>query len=58
MDFIKDLGRRMSVVTGDVRETSFLLQRLSVAVQRGNAASVKGSLPPKEKLLASAQSAC
>jgi len=39
LSFIQELGRRMSLATGDLRETKFLLQRLSVAVQLGNAAS-------------------
>jgi hypothetical protein len=38
-DFISDLGRRISSSTDDPRETSFLFQRLSVAVQRFNAVS-------------------
>ena len=46
LGFVRELGRRTSLVTNDPRETSFLLQRLSVAVQRGNAASCLGSLPP------------
>ena len=37
---VKDIGRRISARTGDTRETTFLLQRLSIAVQRGNALSV------------------
>jgi hypothetical protein len=45
IDFIRDLGGRVSVVTGDKRETSFLFQRLSVMLQKGNAACVLGSLP-------------
>ena len=48
LDFMRELGRRTSLVTGDQRETTFLLQRISVAVQRGNAAVVRGSLPPSE----------
>lgn len=43
-DFIHQLGRRITVVTGERRATEFLLQRLSVAVQRGNAASVLGTV--------------
>ena len=35
--FVAELGRRITVVTGDKRETKFLRQRLSVAIQRGNA---------------------
>ncbi len=45
LDFIRELGRRASQATGDQRETMFMLQRISVAVQRGNAAAVRGSLP-------------
>jgi hypothetical protein len=36
LTFLKELGRRMSAVTGDIRETSYLFQRLSVAVQHFN----------------------
>jgi len=46
--FVRELGRRISLVTGDPRETTFLLQRLSVAVQQGNVASFVGSLPSSE----------
>ncbi len=45
MDFIRELGRRASQATGDQKETVYLLQRISVAVQRGHAAAVRGSLP-------------
>jgi hypothetical protein len=44
LDFICELGRRATAVTSDPRETTFLLQRISVAVQRGNAASIMGCL--------------
>jgi hypothetical protein len=40
---ISNLGRKLSISSGDPRETSFLFQRLSVAVQRGNAVSFAGS---------------
>jgi len=49
LNFIRELERRISMVTGDSRETKFLLQRLSVAIQRGNAIAFTGSMP--EKLL-------
>jgi len=45
LDMMKELGRRLSARTGDQRETFFLFQRLSVAIQKGNAASVLGTLP-------------
>ena len=38
-DFISELGRRISSSTDDPRETSFLFQRLSIALQRFNAVS-------------------
>ena len=44
-DLIREIVRRITLITTDPRETSFLLQRLSVAVQRSNAASIAGSLP-------------
>ena len=43
-DFLHELGRRIVTVTGERRSTEFLLQRLSVAIQRGNAACVMGTV--------------
>src|SRR5208282_1866578 len=43
-DFVKALGKSISAVTGEKRSTEFLLQRLSVAIQRGNASCVLGTL--------------
>ena len=43
--FVNEVGRRISAVTGDKRATSFLKQRLAMAIQRGNAAAVLGTLP-------------
>ena len=42
--FINELGRRISVVTGDIRSTNFLKQRMALAVQRGNAAAGLGTM--------------
>ena len=39
-DFIYELGNR-----SEKRESSFLFQRLSIALQKGNAACVVGALP-------------
>jgi len=36
--FFKDLGRKMSEMSGDSREGSFMFQRLSVTIQRSNVA--------------------
>ena len=37
---VAELGRRISSKTGEKRETAWLRQRLSMAVIRGNAASI------------------
>jgi len=42
--FVENLGRRIAGITGDIRETAFLRQRLSIAIQRGNALSIRGTL--------------
>ena len=41
---VTEIGRRMAEVSKDPRSTTFLRQRLSVAVQRGNAACILGTL--------------
>ena len=42
--FFKDLGRRISNVKKEQSSHQFLLQRVLIAVQRGNAASIMGTL--------------
>ena len=49
-DFVSELGRRLTVVTGERRETSYLRQRLSIAIQRGNSIACQGTLPSYEQL--------
>ena len=44
LEFLKELGRRIRWHTKDERVTSYFLQRISVAIQRGNAASIVGGL--------------
>jgi len=44
MVFVSEIGRRIAAATHDPRSTSFLRQRISVAVQRGNAACINGTL--------------
>uniref|UniRef100_A0A1X7V5Z3 Uncharacterized protein n=1 Tax=Amphimedon queenslandica TaxID=400682 RepID=A0A1X7V5Z3_AMPQE len=45
LSFLKKLGTRIREQTGEVSSFSYLLQRLSVAVQMANAISVMGTLP-------------
>ena len=40
IEFIAELGRRILSISGDPRDTASLFQRISIAVQRGNAAAV------------------
>jgi len=40
-----ELGRRISLNSGEARETSFLYQRISILVQRFNAVLLHDSLP-------------
>ena len=42
-EFICDLGNKISSVTGDCLEARFLLQRISVTIQRFNAILLKDS---------------
>ena len=42
--FVRELGRHIARVTGEVKSTNYLVQRLSVAVQRGNSAAVLGTM--------------
>ena len=41
--FLKDLGHCFALATGEERSHTYLVQRISVAIQRGNAASVMGT---------------
>ncbi|OXA58286.1 Retrovirus-related Pol polyprotein from type-2 retrotransposable element R2DM [Folsomia candida] len=50
LSFIKEIGSRITNITEEKRATSFLLQRMSITVQRGNVASILGSLPKGHKL--------
>ena len=42
-DFINKIGKRLRAISGDKRESSFLWQRLSIAVQRFNAVCILGT---------------
>ena len=39
IELTQEIGRRITIITEDTRETTFLFQRFSVALQRGNAVS-------------------
>jgi len=44
LDFLVELGHRISSQSGNVRESSYLLQRISVAIQRLNSVLLHDSL--------------
>ena len=44
LKFIRDLGRRIVLQSGDPLAAPYLIQCLAVAVQRGNAASIIGTM--------------
>jgi len=48
LKFLREVRRRIAVVTGEKRFKSFLLQGLSPTIQRGNAASLLGTVPPEK----------
>ena len=48
--FVKTLGKRLTEATGDSQETVYLLQRLSVAIQRCNAICFDASFKPASAL--------
>ena len=48
--FLKKLGKLMKKNTGESRSLDFLLQRLSIAIQRGNAISIKGTFCDNDDL--------
>jgi len=45
LNFISELGRRICVHTGDVRETSYIFQRISVMLQRYSSVLLHDTLP-------------
>ena len=43
--FVQELGRLLAQATGEPRSAAFLRQRMSIAIQRGNALAVRGTVP-------------
>ena len=48
LEFLSELGKRASLISGDPRETAFLFQRISVAQQRWNAIAFHGTFVGSE----------
>ncbi len=47
---VSELGGRLATLTGDPRSLAFLRQRIGIAIQRGNAAAIRGTLPQHDSL--------
>ena len=43
-EFLSDIGNRVRQATGNARAMEFLRQRVSIEIQRGNAAAVMGTV--------------
>ena len=50
LQFLKKIGHKIIEKTGEKRATNFLLQSVSIAVQRGNVSSILGSIPSGSQL--------
>jgi len=40
---VKEIGRQMTNITDDERETAYLFQQMSIALQRGNVVSFQST---------------
>jgi hypothetical protein len=47
---IREIGRRLIEATGEPRSTTYLVQAINIAIQRGNTACILESLPVDEGL--------
>jgi len=50
MELSKELGRRTTIITGDAKGTSYLFQRLLVAIQRFNAVALRPAAGHRRRL--------
>ena len=50
LKFVQEIGSRIADATGDKRSTTFLFQSIRIATQRGNVASIAGTVPSAKRL--------
>lgn len=50
LKFVNKIGTILNEVSGDTRSHGYLVQRISLAIQRANASSIMGTLPSTTKL--------
>jgi hypothetical protein len=51
IDFINVIGNQLIAESGDSKSKKFRFERISLAIQRGNAASIRGTFPDSALLL-------
>ena len=50
LDFIKDVGCRIKESTGEKHATSYLMQAIGIAIQRGNSQCILGTVKDSRKI--------
>ena len=50
LDFIKDIGHRIAESTGEKKSTSYLMQTIGMAIQRGNSSCILETVLDSKKL--------
>lgn len=50
LKLLKEIGSKITEITKEKRATSYLFQRMGIAIQRGNVASILGTIPPSKNL--------
>ena len=50
LDFIKDIGHRITESTGEKKSTSYFMQTIGMAIQRGNSCCILGTVLDTKKL--------
>lgn len=50
LELINKIGSKISEYTQEKRARSYLIQRISIAIQKGNVASIMGTIPPSKDL--------
>ena len=49
-NIVKEISKKVMLATGETRSTKFLFQAIFIALQRGNASCVIGTVPHSEGL--------
>ena len=50
LDFIKDIGHRITESTGEKKSTSYLMQTIGMAIQRSNSSCILETVSDSKKL--------